>query len=659
MSTLLTPNAGFEGLQPTETIELTTPTWAPDAVYESGTTANGTYNGETAYEGSGYWIFKSGNYWCKNATKTNNYWEADIIALDIGQYGFEASSIEFTALATTKDTTNYFGNLIVNQSGVFETIGAQSLLGSHFSIDVDSAFNAIGSLDYSWNIQGFKVPNYEANTQAKTTWGLIVGDAGNTLADSVNFPACNVSTGYYNFVEGNCQALEAIGQDDYSSQLEADTINSSSGTSVNADEVVYDEDYVRTSANSGTSFPGAPSEGDLFYRTDMRCLYVYDGDTWLVPTEGFPEYSQNNWDAVKEAWGRILPRWQSVSLTEPRITALDGNYGDYVFDSGGNVSAGSRWTCVHPLINGDLIALPDREENALLIDPSTDNVTTINFTGNNRAISSALYGDYIYYCDSSGNIKRFNTTDNTIVSCSVNLAASYYSGILYDEKIYFVESANAGSVVAFDPTDNSTTTYTNDHPFSNITRNGVLGPDNKIYILPYRTDDFIVSFDPSDGSFESIDIDLTINTDDKRWSDAILGPDGFLYIPPNDTDTSECGAYYNPMTGEWGMLSGFSTSVGSAFYNGTTHPTGKIVWGPGNDLDSILILDTETKTTSEYNFTTDWQGQHIIQLAGNGHLYCFPRYDSSSNSNKKILKIELGESMPLDSQFPPSIYFDL
>jgi len=32
--------------------------------------------------------------------------------------------------------------------------------------------------------------------------------------------------------------------------------------------------------SSGTSFPGSPSEGDLFYRTDLHRWYIYDGTSW-------------------------------------------------------------------------------------------------------------------------------------------------------------------------------------------------------------------------------------------------------------------------------------------------------------------------------------------------------------------------------------------
>lgn len=34
--------------------------------------------------------------------------------------------------------------------------------------------------------------------------------------------------------------------------------------------------------DSGTAFPGGPSTGDLFFRTDRGLLYYYDGTRWLT-----------------------------------------------------------------------------------------------------------------------------------------------------------------------------------------------------------------------------------------------------------------------------------------------------------------------------------------------------------------------------------------
>lgn len=40
-------------------------------------------------------------------------------------------------------------------------------------------------------------------------------------------------------------------------------------------------DTITIARRSGTSFPGSPATGDLFYRTDRNIEYYYDGTRWL------------------------------------------------------------------------------------------------------------------------------------------------------------------------------------------------------------------------------------------------------------------------------------------------------------------------------------------------------------------------------------------
>lgn len=52
--------------------------------------------------------------------------------------------------------------------------------------------------------------------------------------------------------------------------------------------------------SSGTSFPGSPSDNDLFYRTDRDKLYFYDGTRWLTVQEFSVEWG---WRASQGASG--------------------------------------------------------------------------------------------------------------------------------------------------------------------------------------------------------------------------------------------------------------------------------------------------------------------------------------------------------------------
>jgi hypothetical protein len=78
--------------------------------------------------------------------------------------------------------------------------------------------------------------------------------------------------------------------------------------------------------SSGTSFPGSPSNNDLFYRTDRDLLYFYDGTRWLTVAEydlgvGWVDtaaaLSGTNTLArwpVRQDYGMYLTRWNVVTF---------------------------------------------------------------------------------------------------------------------------------------------------------------------------------------------------------------------------------------------------------------------------------------------------------------------------------------------------------
>jgi hypothetical protein len=78
--------------------------------------------------------------------------------------------------------------------------------------------------------------------------------------------------------------------------------------------------------SSGTSFPGSPSNNDIFYRTDRDLLYFYDGTRWLTVNEydmgpGWVDtaaaLSGTNTLArwpVRQDYGMYLTRWSAVTF---------------------------------------------------------------------------------------------------------------------------------------------------------------------------------------------------------------------------------------------------------------------------------------------------------------------------------------------------------
>lgn len=66
---------------------------------------------------------------------------------------------------------------------------------------------------------------------------------------------------------------------------------------------------------SGTSFPDNPGEGDLFYRTDLNALYIYNGASWLVLIQG----STSSADNVVARWngtGGIILQDSKISIDD-------------------------------------------------------------------------------------------------------------------------------------------------------------------------------------------------------------------------------------------------------------------------------------------------------------------------------------------------------
>jgi hypothetical protein len=95
----------------------------------------------------------------------------------------------------------------------------------------------------------------------------------------------------------------------------------------------------------GTSFPGTPSNDDLFYRTDRDLLYFYNGTRWLTVTlHEFPMFGGSD---------ALMP----FSATQSGIRAaapsagvydlwLENYQASFYVVAGTALSASHKWTCV-------------------------------------------------------------------------------------------------------------------------------------------------------------------------------------------------------------------------------------------------------------------------------------------------------------------------
>jgi hypothetical protein len=95
---------------------------------------------------------------------------------------------------------------------------------------------------------------------------------------------------------------------------------------------------------SGTTFPGSPSTGDMFYRTDARAMCYYDGTRWVGDVFVLP---MSNWAAFS----------RDVTSTTTVFSASMPDFGVFfeklalAFNCG-SVDASNYWTITFFLHNG-------------------------------------------------------------------------------------------------------------------------------------------------------------------------------------------------------------------------------------------------------------------------------------------------------------------
>jgi hypothetical protein len=145
---------------------------------------------------------------------------------------------------------------------------------------------------------------------------------------------------------------------------------------------------------TGTSFPGGPSTNDIFYRTDLKGFFVYDGTRWLsvtkyvlplppyrvIPSTGFTATNSMAMAALplfSPEYGFWLERWEYVSYINPTVNG--SNYWDVLLvkRSTGNVDStlstvttsadtgnvvtkhgadiGAAWDTTHPIVGVNIL----------------------------------------------------------------------------------------------------------------------------------------------------------------------------------------------------------------------------------------------------------------------------------------------------------------
>lgn len=217
----------------------------------------------------------------------------------------------------------------------------------------------------------FALADNAGGTQAGvgTSWTVLQANiVGGTITELDDIPDVNAPTP----VAGDCLAWDNVNSEWVASPLPGGGAGGTVPDGGTTGQVLskasgVDQDTAWV-GGTGTSFPGSPSSGDRFYRTDRHIEYFYDGTRWLslqLFTLPISDNERLDSHTTTGAWAKAANPWSSVYdiYVEHTIFVyfLSGT-GNWTITltangNGSNISSGAfstsgAWTAIKVTVNG-------------------------------------------------------------------------------------------------------------------------------------------------------------------------------------------------------------------------------------------------------------------------------------------------------------------
>ncbi|MGL5716650.1 hypothetical protein [Cetobacterium sp.] len=270
-----------------------------------------------------------------------------------------------------------------------------------------------------------------------------------------------------------------------------------------------------------------------------------------------------------------------VDITTEKKINIGGNYG----------TNADKWSGSILGPNGKIYCFPCNDSRILIIDTSTDYVSTLYATSADSFnwFCGSLAPNGKIYCppDNGTSILIIDTTNDTVKTIGTfDKYGSHYKGaiIAKNGKIYCVPY-NATNILVIDPETETTRTFGN-LPGNFKWIGGVLAPNGKIYCIPCNATSILV-IDPETETVET----FGNFTGEAKWAGGVLGADGNIYA------MSSCNPNFlkiDPIskTTQYILSHGINNSCA---YGGVLAPNGNIYVTPLNGFEKMYKLNS-TKT---------------------------------------------------------------
>lgn len=459
----------------------------------------------------------------------------------------------------------------------------------------------------------------------------------------------------YSVATGNTIAPAATlisGSDDYNSVLNFNT--NSFQVYLNGSHLVRDYDY--TSYNSGTAFTLASpvANGDSIDVISLSSVSITSLSS-LSAFSGINKILAGDRIAISSSTGNVtvssqtcisdilVPSWTNAnhisqfSLLQNYLSAVAASntspasavYVQYISHPSVGVGTGAHEGGVLAP-NGKIYICPDLSSQILIVDPSTDTITSLQIPGfsglANEYTGMVLHPNGRIYMIPGFNtlVRVIDPSSNTISSIATVIIAGTrpsqpgnYGGVVAPNgKIYFVPFRNTICQV-LDPSNNTIASFGTfnvglgtSHGGAGV--NGVLAPNGKIY-FPQASSTCALVIDPSTNSIISTIVQPSSLS---SKNSLVLAPNGNLYYMGGNS----INAYIDPSSDTIVVFTTFILPSGTGFIFGKLAPNGKI-YSDAYTTSCLMIIDPSNNTVSTIPFPGVVSGYPGGVLAPNGKIY--------------------------------------
>jgi fibronectin-binding autotransporter adhesin len=394
----------------------------------------------------------------------NTYVQADGGA-QFRYVGIGAAPGQTTNLIVSTLATNNIGFVLQGHSGqtgdLQQFLNSSGTVLSRFDASGNLGIGTVGAPAYKLDVQGGTgivgqfsgrvIGANAVNNNEFATFGQIAGAIGGASANYIaNNTSLQTSANFNISGTGTANVLQATGLDAASASIL--TVGGSNATSITLAQNTVIAAGKSLTVTGSTAFPTSPSEGQIYYRTDTKQLYVYANGKWQADRSSATLIVAANNSQNKEKADYVGDGTNDQNAINAAIAALPTTGGSVVLlDGTFNIKSDITLNKANVLISGQgtgtkLVrqynAAPTGDTGIFFVTVDNITITNLQIDGN-KAVYTTSNNNGIGYLSATSNASTIDKV--SIINCA---GSAIFSGnyVNYAKIVNSSISSNANGI---------------------------------------------------------------------------------------------------------------------------------------------------------------------------------------------------------------------